>query len=746
MDTFDAVRHKILGISEDLDLLLKKIQTIPQMEGRVFSTWEELCSRIGRQISEETLRVAVVGPIKSGKSTFINSLLGGDYLKRGAGVVTSIVTRIRRGQGLKAILYFKSWDDVNADILQALTFFPAEQWRKDGVSFDIRDKQHREDLKAAIEGLGSGLVMESGSFNANCLLMLHYLEGYEAVEDKVNSENRKIVYLADEFIQQKTFVGNDALSVYLRDILLEIDSEVLRHNVEIADCQGSDSPNPLHLAMIQDYLALTHLIVYVISSRTGLREADIRFLTVIKKMGILDNILFVVNCDLNEHDALEDLNALEGRVRQELSRIKPDPQVFTFSSLYNLFKSQALLSEKNSRRLSQWEESEEFIKASIKGRDDFIKEFDRQIVQERLSLLLKNHLERLGVIASGMGRWIAVNREVLSGDLATARQFIEKIRQHEIKIGHIRLLVKDTLDGAVQKLMAELKKEVDLFFTHRRDSVLDALLEFVRTHPVNVVDYEGRLKSSGFNTALYHMFQDFKQKVDMYMAESVNPLTIKFIKEKEQRISEFLFSVASPYEGMILDAISDYNETTVKFGLSSSFLHSPGGTALPDMDLIKSLAGIKLPPMEAAMRYSAKIKTDAVMRFSFYAVMKRIKILLKKPVGNEREDALRALKDSVVLIRRETQRSILEQFKNYRENIKFQYILVLVNGASNHICQELGDRFQGYQTDLSRLTELMDVKGAGKQDSIAILKEAGEMVDEIFRRIDESRLAIERSD
>ena len=71
------------------------------------------------QLSEEIIRVAVVGPIKSGKSTFTNSVLKGDYLKRGAGVVTSIVTRVRRGKILVAKLFFKSWDEVNAEVDQA---------------------------------------------------------------------------------------------------------------------------------------------------------------------------------------------------------------------------------------------------------------------------------------------------------------------------------------------------------------------------------------------------------------------------------------------------------------------------------------------------------------------------------------------------------------------------------------------------------------------------------------------------
>ena len=397
MDTFDSARQNILNISNDISLLLSKTAAIHHMETNAFETWENMNRRIGQQISEETLRVAVVGPIKSGKSTFVNALLSADYLKRGAGVVTSIVTRIRRGNHLNATLFFKSWDDVNADIQQAITFFPVENWRTEVVPFDIRRKNDRAQLEKALADVGADLVMESGTLNANCLLLTYYLNGYEAIKNHVNSDNRQVTYKADQFAEHKTFVGNDALSVYLKDIQLNIDSAILRNNVEIADCQGSDSPNPLHLAMIQDYLILAHLIIYVVSSRTGLREADIRFLSMIKKMGIIENILFVVNCDFNEHDSLDDLKALAGKVEQELSIIKPAPVLFTFSSLFSLFRSREMsLPDKDRQRLALWESAEGFVDYSLKQREDFLKEFDRRIVHDRLSLLLKNHLERTG--------------------------------------------------------------------------------------------------------------------------------------------------------------------------------------------------------------------------------------------------------------------------------------------------------------------------------------------------------------
>jgi hypothetical protein len=104
----------------------------------------------------------------------------------------------------------------------------------------------------------------------------------------VQADHATVVFENDRFPLHRDFVGDDAMSVYLKDVLLEIDTPGIGKGVEIADCQGSDSPNPLHLAMIQDYLTMAHLTVYVISSRTGLRQADIRFLTMIRKMGILE--------------------------------------------------------------------------------------------------------------------------------------------------------------------------------------------------------------------------------------------------------------------------------------------------------------------------------------------------------------------------------------------------------------------------------------------------------------------------
>jgi hypothetical protein len=199
-------------------------------------------------------------------------------------------------------VFFKSWDEVNADIEQALFMLPTWEQQADDRPFDIRREKDRRSLQTALAGLSDDLLITEGVRNTNIVLLSLYLKGYSLVREKITSDSMTAVFDGDSFSEHRTFVGDDALAVYLKDVELEISDESIDRSIEIADCQGSDSPNPLHLAMIQEYLLRTHFIVYVVSSRTGLRQADIRFLSMIKKMGILGNILFVVNSDFSEHE------------------------------------------------------------------------------------------------------------------------------------------------------------------------------------------------------------------------------------------------------------------------------------------------------------------------------------------------------------------------------------------------------------------------------------------------------------
>ena len=74
----------------------------------------------------------------------------------------------------------------------------------------------------------------------------------------------------------------------------------------------------------------------------------------------MENILFIFNCDLSEHENLNNLKMIRDKTIQELKLLVPDVRIFSFSALYTLFDALGKsLSSKNNRRLGLWQEDME---------------------------------------------------------------------------------------------------------------------------------------------------------------------------------------------------------------------------------------------------------------------------------------------------------------------------------------------------------------------------------------------------
>jgi hypothetical protein len=739
MEQYQRQRSELLEINRDVATLTSSADTVAGLSNGVLLEWENACHEIQRQLSDDIVRVAVVGAIKSGKSTFVNSLFMGDYVMRGAGVITSIVTRIRKGNALNATLYFKSWDEINTEIANAMVLLPSADRRLTDDGFDIRRVQSRELLQKALDDLDSDQWITDDTRNINSVLLLSYLRGYDEVREIIQPDTETRQDFRKNFSEHRSFVANDALAVYLRDIELEINSGNLDPHIEIADCQGSDSPNPLHLTSIQDYLVRTHLIVYVISSRTGLRQADIKFLSMIKKMGIMDNMLFVLNCDFSEHDSIDDLNRLVERAEEELSLIKPNPILFPISALYNLFRSRKeALSQRDRQRLSQWDEEKALNGFSDRNSERFMSAFYDKVTSGRSSLLLKNNVERLNVIVSGVKDWVKVNHEIFSRDKESAGAIIDKIKQHQLQVNGIKSMINSTLDGALQKVKQELKADVDQFFDVRYGDVMEDIIALIRGFTISFSDYREILETAGFSKTLYQVFQEFKQTLDTFMAETINPEVIRFVRSKEGGIRQYLEAIATPYESIARDALNEYAESMGQFGISLN-PNQLQGIELPDTETIKTIAGLTLPTAGAVMHYSTRIRTEAAVRLGFYSLAKIFKRMLHKKIQDQKEEGILALKDGVSRMKKDTERSVIAHFKDYRENIKFQYLFKIVDAVAASFSKILGDRFRACDTDLTDLLEQIDKRRDGRQIISETLHEMTNTTDAIESRIQHLR-------
>jgi len=735
MDTYNLLKSELLNINDEVSSLLANVKSIPEMSNHVFDDWQQACKGIKDQIAEEIIHVAVVGTIKSGKSTFINALLNGDYLKRGAGVVTSIVTKIRSGKALRATLCFKSWDDVNLDMEQALVLFPDLNWRSENGRFDIRREKEREDLKNALASLSAEQLITNDTRDANSILLASYIKGYERVKKYVAPDSNKSVFDGDLFGEHKTFVSDDTLAVYLKDIKLEVKSFQLASNIEIADSQGSDSPNPLHLVMIQKYLFYAHLIIYVVSSRTGLRQADIKFLSMIKKMGIIDNIVFIINFDFSEHESIEDLLGVVNKVKEELFLIKPEPEIYTFSALFKLFKSENIvLSDKNRQRLAQWKQENEFAEFSDQGAMHFNISFEQKFTKQRYTLLLANHIERYKTIVSGIENWILINKDIITRDTKSADELVQKIKYNHERTNQIKKVIKDTFDGAVQKNKNEIKANIDRFFDTVSGELLNKLIEFIRNYQVDFKNYEKSLKKSGFSVSLYLLFQEFKQSLDNYIAQFVNPEIVRFVKDEEKKIIKYFDSVADPYELIVQNTLVEFLDAIENLGISR-MQDQYQKKQFSDIDLIKKVIGIKIPSVVLTINYNARIKTGAFMRLGFYSIVMLFKKLFKKPFENKMEKEFRALRDSFIHIKKDTEKSICFHFMDFKENLKYQYFFKLIDGMANSIYDILFDRFQVYTSDFSKIFELIKDNKIDKNRVVSMLYSMEAFTIEINERI-----------
>jgi GTPase SAR1 family protein len=737
MSVYEGLKTDLLDINQKITGLLGRIAVMPGTSRHSFAGWEQICQCIEHELAEELLRVAVIGTIKSGKSTLINSFFKGDYLKRGAGVVTSMVTRVRRGEKLSARLFFKSWEEVNADIERSLVLFPTMDWRSRKDPFDIRLESDRRELASALKSLESSHLLSNDTRSLNSLYLLSYLKGYDRVKGFLASANLTQDFTGPEFSAHRDFSGNDTMAFYLKDISLEINSGDIEKNIEIADCQGSDSPNPLHMAMIQDYLLRANMLIYVISSRTGIRQADINFLSMIKKMGILDSVVFVVNCDLSEHESCDELQHLIGKITSDISIIKSEPQVYAYSALLSLFTGfRDTLPVKDQQRLAQWEGEEKMTAFLASQEKKFIADFQSIVSGQRYSLLLSNHSERLKMIISGIDHWIRINQEVLTKGADEAARLVKKIKTQQKKNDRVKSMVKSTLEGAVQQIKRDIRADVDRFFDVRSGEVVPGLIDFVKRDTVSVHSYQDRLASEGFSNTLYLVFQEFKHHIDTFMAETVNPRIFHFIKDEEEKIKEYFDSITGPYASMVADALAHYNNAMENAGPGVPTVYQRP-LVQADLTILKRENKLDLPPAAATMHYSTAIKTEAIMRLGYYNFIKAVKRMFRKPVSGQTENALSALSDSVSRMKKETVEGLLFHFKNYRENIKFQYVFRLVDIMADHIFSLLMERFHDYSEDLTQLTLAASGKQSDKEQLFfafqGAARDAGEINNQMER-------------
>jgi len=717
--------------------VLSSLKDIPQMVDRNTDEWQETCRDMPNMIKRGLLKVAVVGVIKSGKSTFVNSFLGKERVKRGAGVVTSITTRIRKANRNQAHLYLKSWDEINGQIQNSLSLFPEE----DAVSgmiakFDLRRKNDRDFLKAAYDKLINEIPGASDGVRPESVLIHNVLKGYEALKDIIKPDSDVLTFSGKDFENHKTFTGDPAKAFFIKDVLLEVFSKTLDPNVELADCQGSDSTDPAQFFQIIDYLKSANLIVYCISSRTGLRQSDMSFLKVIKNLGLSENILFVNNCDLSDHEHINDLEKIEKKIESDLNFLQFDPKVYSFSALYTLFeKMESSLLVRDLKRFKFWQSEKKMVQYCDSNSDRFNRIFHHILGKKQFDLIISNQMERLLMMSSAIEEKSNLVLDLLSSDVEKTDQAIQYINDLQQNTSRLESIVANSLDGAVKGLIKEINSTIDQASYQVKPQILEKIKSFVSQTPMGFNQYRSVVSHKGFNYILYCMFQDFRLKLDLFLVKEILPEFKTFADIQEKRIEAYFQSLSDSYQIDLIKAYNSINDDVADFTKPMSDKKDPFITKL-DLNNIKKIIGLDLPSQIISTQYTAKMKASAMTGFGVQTFVRIVSSVFNSRKGFSFSPGLEA---AAVRIKKQVLNNISQQLEAYQSGLKKNYFSPLIEAVKRDFNEKLCERFEVYDTVANQFEETAALKQSEKEKQRQKIKAAKKQIQGIVYRLKTSR-------
>jgi predicted transcriptional regulator len=343
-----------------------------------------------------------------------------------------------------------------------------------------------------------------------------------------------------------------------------------------------------------------------------------------------------------------------------------------------------------------------------------------------------------------MENWIGINQDILARDSQSTQELIARLKSHQQRVEQIKGVLKTTMTGAVAKLKEKLNVAVNRFFDVHSGDIVKKILEFVKNYQGINKSIKGKSDLAGVSKTMYLSYQEFKQALDKFITEDINPEIIQFLKTQEKEIESFLNSIIQPYGALLSDTSNDYIGLIKKLGVSLRIEEQPL-IEFSEMDTRQRKAGLNPPKLVTNMHYSASIKSTAIFRLGVYSLLRNLKKVLKKPAVQREEVVRRALRGGIQQMKRETLKSVVEQLRDYRENLKFAFLLKLVENSADYLTQLMLDRFQVFFTDIAAVASRLDSTAADRQCASEILAEMNQGAAEVKLSIGHLRRRIEQN-
>ncbi len=691
--------------------------------------WLKVVSQIRGHLAEDCLRVAVVGTVKSGKSTLINALLGRDLLRRGAGILTAMITRVQTGPDAKALLRFKEWPEISEEIRRALALFPGGALDSLTGTFNLLEAEHRRLLAQDLLNGAQADLWTGSTLNQEWLLLKSYLDGYDQVKEYL--ETGTLTLTGEELARHGDLVTREATAVYLKDVLLTVPVPALPRGLELGDCQGSDSPIPQHLAQVLTYLLKSDLVLYVVSSRVGLRQGDFQFINEIKRMGLLPHTWFLLNLDLAELRGQEEIEALQTRLRRELAPLTVDFPLFALSALELLLKRRReqgeALEAREAALLNLWEADPEAAALSDREYTRFMAAFQAALAGLRQERLAGGGLSQAQMVARGLREQLDLALGLSGRDLAAFQTLEASAARRRQPLLASRNSLSQALAGAGDRLKGALKKRVGSFLdTHSGQGA--ALFDFILDYEP---DWETVVPPGGaeaLRPALYRLFQEFQKALARFVSGEMTARVLEFIRIQEEWLRQELLATAAPLFLSIQEALALYYQEIAALGL-------PAAPPRLKVELPPSPGDLEVPLLSVTPQLDWRWSGEAWLR-SGAGWLRRTWEALKNRLGrpavtDPREQTLQNLSRALRAIKERLRQEAKISLVDFGERLKFRYFFPMVDSLTAGLEAHLDDLLKSLLADLEGVTAVMRQAEADRENRRRRLEDLARRAKEV---------------
>jgi GTPase SAR1 family protein len=656
------------------------------------------------RLRRSRLRVAVLGSVKSGKSTLVNALLGRDVLRRGAGILTSMITRIQYGASPQATLRFKSLETVEQEFQNALTRLFAEQTGSESLQRQLRVATDRAWLSQALKRPFDE-NLDLPHFAEHRSLLQALVRGFEEAEPYLSDEP-SLLNLADTQLEaHQQWVEQDARAVFLEDVLLQL-PEWRYSSTEIADCQGSDSPNPQHYAMVQEYAARSSVLIYVISSRVGVRQADVKLLRHLQQLGLAESVLFVINLDWNEHETEADAQRVVRQIEADLRQCGwSKPLTFTFSALRGLLDGKTEISEREKKLLSFW--SDHALAATHEAEWQQFRDWLQETLErQQRTVLLRGEWRHWQRLQQQMLQFVWRLCRELAREDTSQESWTEAARRRRLLLRYHGRALRQAIQGGEAEWKRLIDRRVRSLFDKRDGIVWERLERFVEQ-----LELSSPVGEEGLAVQGLLWMEETRQKLLQVITEEINVVLLPELGNLRTELTDSITQTTAPF----FEAL-DEAEAHWRWGASAEDNDASPQPQwqFPDIAPISFTTTMAFRGPEQIRNWLAF--GQSWIR-SFFRSQRNFEEEYRKQSTIELQSRLRRALDFDVL--------------NYQENLKYRYLWE----GTRQLLREIEARWEeseaGCLNDLEAVLERVEKLSAQRQSLLPQLQEWCEVLESL---------------